>query len=157
MQTVILKTDKSKTEVISILKANIEPWHKDGSVIPLEGTIDDDGNFNLKKAHNEAIRKEEDAGLRFIGSVSEENSQTLVLIKLKIEPLVFALYVIILCVGIIMAVCIYNYEPAKGAKQYPGFVPLLFFAIFPLVKYYYTHQKVKNNTLKLLQILLSVN
>jgi len=155
MQRIILKTDKNKVEVVSILKLNTESWHKDGSTIPLEGKIDDDGNFSLKPAWDESVYRQEDAGIRFIGQISEENKLTVIHIKLKIQPSLLVFYILLLSFGIAMSVYTCFTSSVVGAKRFLIFIPCIVVAVVFAIKYYYTYKRVKNKTLELIKILVS--
>lgn len=69
--------------------------------------------------------------------------------------MLFVLYGLMLCVGIVSYICIYNATPAEGEKRYPAFIPLIFFGFVPILKYYYTYTKVKGRTLELIKLLVS--
>lgn len=145
MQTVVIKSNKSKSEVISALKANSEVWHKDGSTIPLEGKIDDDGNFSLKPAWDESVYRQEDAGIRFIGQISEENKLTVIHVKLKIQPSHLVFYILLLSFGIAMSVYICFTSSVVGAKRFLIFIPCIVVAVVFAIKYYCKEQNIGND------------
>lgn len=144
--TVIIKSNKSKAEVISALKANSESWHRDGSKLPIEGTIDGEGNFSFKMALDETLYRQSDAGLTFMGHIFEENNKTIIQISLKIPPAIFALGGIMLCCGIALMLYFYT-TPTKSGTQYPVFIPFVFLGVFPSLMYYFTYINVKKRTI----------
>jgi len=148
METVILKSNKTKTEVIYLLKANSESWHRDGSKLSLEGTIDDEGNFSFKMALDETVYRQEDAGLTFMGHIFEENDKTIIQISLRVLPAIFILGGLMFCGGIALMLYFYTTTQTGTETQYPGFVPFLFLGVFPVVKYYFTYINVKKRTIK---------
>jgi len=155
MQNVIIKSNKSKTKVVSALKANSEAWHRDGSTIPLEGKIDDDGNFDLKLARNEKIYRQETAGLTFIGQISEESGTTAINITIKVLPALWVICILFLSLFIAMAAYSCFFLSEEGTELYLSIISYLFFGILFVTKYYHTYTKVKSTTLAMINILVS--
>lgn len=72
--TIAIKSKFSMEQAISILKQNIEPWHKDGSKLLFEGTVNDSGQFSAQVAAvNVNFGKSRTAGIKFKGAVASDS------------------------------------------------------------------------------------
>ena len=73
--TVAVKSKFSLEQAIYVLKQNIEPWHKDGSKLLFEGTVNNDGLFTAQVAAvNVNFGKSSTAGIKFKGAVASDSS-----------------------------------------------------------------------------------
>jgi hypothetical protein len=73
--TVTVKSKFSMEQAISILKRNIEPWHKDGSKLMFEGIVNNDGLFTAQVAAvNVNFGKSRSSGIIFKGAVASDSS-----------------------------------------------------------------------------------
>lgn len=149
---IIIYSSRSKEETIAVLAANVEPWHKDSSLIPFEGSVTPEGRFNIKLGPATTGYRTRVSIIQIEGAVAEDDKgKVLVEVKFSFfENMQFFLYIIPF---VLPLVSILLYTKNIG-QPFPWFIPLIFIPVL-LLSFYLTFRADVQKAEKELMFLLT--
>lgn len=143
---IIIQTDKTKSEIISLLNKHVEPWEKDNTNFVFEGKVLPSGEFNLAPMPYRDGFKTRSSQVKVNGNIIESGSVTIINIKLTPKKLITSFMYITSIISVVCAILLYlSILPVK----IPWFIAL-FYPIFNIIYYFILRSEIKAVEQKLL-------